>query len=154
METSLQVGRWRIRFDPELTRALHEKACVIACECVDCANFRAAGGAAFSGPFIDLLRQIGIDPGKPAELCHYGESGEPMPTQGWFHFVGHLDGGVDAWRQVSETTHSLETEPFPGMKGIGFSTRLCQVPDPFQGQQLVQLEFETTVPWVTAQPSS
>ena len=154
MEHSAQIGRWSIRFDPEATRKLYAEAPTIACECTDCANFRAAGEAAFSRPFLHLLRELGIDPGKPAELCHYGSSGEPMPTQGWFHFIGHLEGGADAWRQVSETAHNLDPEPYPGMTSIGFTSRLSQVPEAFEGQPLVQLEFEATVPWVTAVPSA
>ncbi len=152
MKHSSQVGRWSIRFDPDLTRDLYTRVSGIACECTDCVNFRAAGKAAFSAPFLNLLRQLGIDSSKPAELCHYGTSGEPMPTQGWFHFVGHIEGGADAWRQVDENTHTLDPEPFPGIKSIGFTSRLSQVPAPFEGQPLVQLEFEATVPWVTAVP--
>ena len=152
METSLQIGRWSVRCDPELTRQLYARTSAIACECADCANFRAAGEEAFPLPFLHLLQQFGIDSAKPAKLCHFGTSGEPMPTQGWFHFVGHLDGGADAWRQTNETTHSLDAEPFPGMKSAGFTARLSQVPAPFEGQPLVQLEFEAIVPWVTAAP--
>ena len=152
MELSSQIGRWSIRFDPDLTRDLYTQASVIACECTDCSNFRAAGEAAFSLPFLHLLRQLGIDPAKPAELCHYGTSGESMPTQGWFHFVGSLEAGADAWRRVSNTTHNLDPEPFPGIKSIGFTSRLSQVPEAFKGQSLVQLEFGTTVQWVTAAP--
>jgi hypothetical protein len=152
MEYSSHVGRWAIRFDPDLTRQLYTRVPVIACECTDCANFRAAGEAAYSPPFLNLLRQLGIDSSKPAELCHYGNSGEPMPTQGWFHFVGYLEGGADAWREVGESTQTLDSEPFPGIKSIGFTSRLSQVSEAFEGQPLVQLEFETTVPWVTAVP--
>jgi hypothetical protein len=152
MEYSSQIGRWSIRFDPELTRELYAKTAGISCECADCLNFRAAGDLAFSPAFIHLLRQLGVEPGKPAELCHCGNSGESMPTQGWFHIVGFLESGRDAWQQTGENTHSLDPEPFPGIKSIGLTARLSQVPKPFEGLPLVQLEFETTVPWVTAAP--
>lgn len=154
MESTSQVGRWRIRFDAELTRQLYKSTPVSTCECVDCVNFRAAGDRAFSFPFIEMLCLLGIDSSKPAELCHYGASGGAMPTQGWFHFVGALESGVDAWRQVGENTHSLDSEPFPGITSIGFTARISLVPTSFEGHQLVQLEFETTVPWVTAVPST
>ena len=152
MEISSQVGRWSIRFDPELTRRVYANTPASTCECTDCINFRAAGAEAFSPPFLHLLNQLGIDPSKPAELCHYGASGEPMPTQGWFHLVGHLDGGEDAWQQTSETTHLLDPEPFLGIKSVGFTSRLSLVPEAFEGHPVIQLEFETTVPWVTAVP--
>lgn len=152
METSLKVGRWNIRVDPELTADIYGQTSMFACDCTDCANFRAAGERTFSLPFLHLLRQLGIDPLKPAELCHYGNSGEPMPTQGWFHFVGHLDGGRDAWKQTGDNTHILDSEPFLGMKSIGFTSRIEQAPETFSGYSLVQLEFETVVPWVTPVP--
>jgi hypothetical protein len=147
MELCSKVGRWTIRFDPDATRESYAKASAIDCDCTDCANFRAAGAAAFPEPFLHLLRQLGIDPAKPAELCHYGTSGESMPTQGWFHFVGQLVDGADAWQRVSETAHHLDAEPFPGMQSIGFTSRLSHVPEAFAGQPLVQLEFDTVVPW-------
>jgi hypothetical protein len=76
-----------------------------------------------------------------------------MPTQGWFHFVGHLDQGEDAWRPVGDSGYTLDAEPFPGIESIGFTTRLALVPETFEGQPLVQLEFEATIPWVTAFPA-
>ena len=102
---------------------------------------------------MELLVMLGIDPAKPAELCHYGTSGNPMPTQGWFHFVGHLDEGADAWRQLGESSYTLDAEPFPEIESIGFSSRLALVPEAFADQPLVQLEFEATIPWVTAFPT-
>lgn len=132
MEGSAQVGRWSLRFDADVTREIYARISPITCDCTDCMNFRAAGAAAFSRPFLHLLARLGIDPSKPAELCHYGTSGEAMPTQGWFHFIGRLDGGADAWREVSETIQSLDPEPFPGMRSIGFTVRLSKVPEAFQ----------------------
>ena len=152
MERSMQVGRWCIRFDPDVTRELYAKTSGGTCECTDCVNFRAAGELAFSPPFLHLLWQLGVEPSKPAELCHCGASGEPMPTQRWFHVVGCLEGGRDAWQQTGPDTHSLEPEPFPGITSIGFTSRVSPVPKSYEGHPLVQLEFETTVPWVTAAP--
>jgi len=75
-----------------------------------------------------------------------------MPTHGWFHFVGQIVDGADAWRETSDTTHLLEGEPFPGMTSIGFTSRLSQLPATFAGYPVVQLEFEAVVPWVTSAP--
>ena len=152
MEISSQVGRWSFRCDPQLTQQLYRQLPEPSCDCTDCTNFRAAGDQAFSPPFLHLLQQLGIDKTKPAELCHYGTTGEPMPTNGWFHFVGHLDRGEDAWRSSGETSYTLEAEPFPGIKSIGFTLQLSLVPDVLIGQPLVQLEFESVVPWVIERP--
>lgn len=148
METISQLARWTFSFDRGQTSRIYRDVEPISCECIDCKNFRAAGELAFSPEFLTLLRQIGIDPSKPAELCHYGSSFEPMPTQGWFHFVGHLLSGADAWRQTGPSTSHLEPESFPGIKSIGLSTKLSQVPGPFSDHAVVQLEFETVTPWV------
>jgi hypothetical protein len=152
MEHSAQVGRWAIRFDPDLTAKLYSQTGPFACDCTDCANFRAAGDQAFSPPFLFLLRQLGIDRSKPAELSHLGDTGQPMLTQGWFHFVGHLDAGADAWRQAGASTWHLEPEAFPGIKSVGFTSQIAQASEPFGEHPLVQLEFETTVPWVIPVP--
>ena len=152
MESFLQVCRWGIRFDAEATRALYARTSGFDCTCTDCANFRFAGKAAYSPPVLHLLHQLGVDPAKPAELCHYGDSGRPIETHGWFHVVGRLEHGLDAWRQISEASYNLETEPFPGIKGVGFTANLSQVPKEFESFPLVQLEFETVVPWVAAVP--
>ena len=152
MENSAQIGRWNFRFDPDLTAELYGLSPAPACDCNDCKNFRAAADLVYSPPFLFLLKQLGIDKSKPAELCHYGTSGEPMPTNGWFHFVGHLDEGRDAWSQTSENSHVLDPESFLGMKSIGFTTQLALVPAPFRGHPTVQLEFGSIVPWVTRPP--
>lgn len=104
MEHSAQVGRWSIRFDPDLTANLYLQTAPFESDCTDCANFRAAKNQAFSPPFLPLLRRLGIDPSKPAELSHVGHTGQPMLTQGWLHFVGHLDAGADAWRPAGADT--------------------------------------------------
>ena len=146
MEHSAQIGRWTVRFDPDLTASLYSRISPSECECTDCANFRAAGSRAFSAPFLFLLRQMGIDPSKPAALCHYGESGEAMPTSGWFHFVGHLDAGADAWKQSGPTTWHLDPEPFPGIKRIGFTSRISLASALFAEHSLVHGKPTTCAP--------
>jgi len=145
----LHVGRLSFSFDPHETWGLCAQASGIACDCIDCTNFRGAGEAAFSLRFLQLLRKLGIDPSKAAELFHDGAGGEAMTTQGWFHFVGHLENGADAWREVGEGAHALAPEPFPGIKSSEFTPLCSLVPRGFEGKPLVQLEFETCVPWVS-----
>jgi hypothetical protein len=152
MEHSSRIGRWTVRFDPDLTAKLYLQTSPSACDCIDCVNFRAAGDQAFSPPFLFLLRQLGVDRSKPAELCHCGTSGQEMPTHGWFHFVGQLDDGADAWQHSGANTWHLDPEPFPGIKSIGLTSRINQAPEPFEGHPLLQLEFETNVPWVEPVP--
>ena len=144
-----RIGRWEIDCDPLQTAACYANGVGSeVCECSDCRNFRAASDLAFPQAFRDFANSMGIDVSKPAELCHYGSPGEPCPTSGWFHFVGALRSGSDAWVQTSPNTSQLDSEPAFGLKGIGFTTEIALLPDSFKGQPVVQLEFETVVPWV------
>jgi hypothetical protein len=92
------MGRLSFSFDPYDTRGLYAQVSGIACDCIDFTNFRVAGEVVFSLPFLQLLRKLGIDPSKAAELFHDGAGGEAMTTQGWVHVVGHLESGADAGR--------------------------------------------------------
>jgi len=42
----------------------------------------------------------------------------------------------------------LDSETAFGLKGIGFTTEIALLPDSFKGYPIVQLEFETVVPWI------
>jgi hypothetical protein len=145
----MRVARWELDFDPASTadcfaRFVEAKPC----ECTDCRNFRAAGNAAFTEPFLALAVQLGIDASKPSELCHYGQPGTPSLTHGWFHIVGSIMSGRDAWLQVDENTWHGDLESGFGLSGIGFTSRIHLLPDAFADRPVVQLEFETIVPWV------
>ncbi len=154
MEESAHVGRWTISYDAATTRRLYGLTEAWDCTCTDCANFRAVGAQAFSPTLAALLEKLGIDPLKPAELCHNGDTGQEMPTQGWFHFVGRIEHGEDAWRQVTATGRVLEAEQFAPGEELGFSNELALVPEQFRGHPIVQLEFGVTVPWVLGEQSS
>ena len=148
MEESTQIGRWTVAYDAVTTRRLYSATEAWDCTCTDCENFRAVGLGAFSPALLALLKKLGIDPLKPAELCHIGDTGQEMPTQGWFHFVGRIQHGEDAWRPVSATGSVLEAEEFSPGEEIGFSNDLALVPEPLRGHPLIQLEFAVTVPWI------
>jgi hypothetical protein len=95
-----------------------------------------------------------VDPTKPAELCTiaYREPSGLYLIGGWFHFVGSILSGDDALHWENNTgTYRLE-KLTPAVE-FGFSARLVLVPEAFVGLPLVQLEFQTRVPWVRAEPS-
>lgn len=143
------VGRWELDHDPVLTASCFAQHIVKnPCDCTDCRNFRVAIDSAFPPPFRHLLNQLGIDVSKPAELCHYGQPGHTCPTGGWFHFIGSIVAGGDAWRQTSDTSWTGDLEPYLGMVELGFSNRVALLPTVFIGHPIVQLEFSTNVPWV------
>lgn len=149
-----QVARWLIDHDPAETRRRYGQLPPgIGCACDQCRNFDTAAGQTFPAAFVRLLDDLGVDPAKPVELCHY--SREPSGlyfTGGWFHLVGAIIDGEDGFREVdgSGTCISRFEELVPGLE-FGFTNRLALVHDAFAGLPLVQLEFHTRVPWILAE---
>jgi hypothetical protein len=154
------IARWQIDYDADATRARYAQVAQgsqITCSCSDCRNFAAALEHAFPPPVRDILDQLGIDQSKPAEVYTTGEvDSDFQQYSGWFHFVGCIESGADAWRQVDEEGKSFtgEFEPFGTHFRIGFTSRIALLPEPFQSDPVVQLEFQTFVPWVLAEPRS
>jgi hypothetical protein len=147
----LEVANWQIACDPDATRAAFAPLPTgTDCSCDQCRNFNAAAGRTFPPEFLDLASSLGIDPTKPAELCHWTR--EPSGfylTGGWFHFVGHIVSGADPM-QHPDGTGTIQYETFAPGIDIGFTGHTGLVPDTFTGLPVCQLEFKTHVPWVLA----
>lgn len=144
------VARWVIDHDPDATRRCFAQLSVgSGCDCAYCRNFVAAVGEAFPAEFLAWLAVLGVDPTKPAELCHWNREPSGLyDTGGWFHLVGSIVAGEDLVED--DGTYQFE-ELVPGLQ-VGFTARLALVPEAFAGLPLVQFEFQTLVPWVLAEP--
>lgn len=149
----LPVGRWLIDCDPDTTRRCYAQLPVgTGCSCQQCRNFDAAAGRTFPPEFVRLLDTLGVDPTKPAELCHWcREPSGLYLTGGWFHLVGSIVAGKDLVEWVNNVGLMRFEELVPGLK-FGFSSYLALVREVFEGLPLIQLKFETRVPWVLAEP--
>jgi hypothetical protein len=154
------VARWQIEYDADATRACYAQVAQgsqVTCSCGDCRNFAAALEQAFPPAARAVLDQLGIDYTKPAEVYTTGRVDSGLHHYGgWFHFVGHIESGADAWRQVDKEGKSFtgELEPFADHCELGFTSRVALLPEPFHGKSVVQLEFETQIPWILAEPRS
>jgi hypothetical protein len=143
------VGRWLIEHDPDATRRRYTHLSAgTDCHCNQCRNLDAAVGRTFPSEFLGLADALGVDPTKPAELCHwYREPSGLYLTGGWFHFIGSILAGEDVmqWSDGSGTYHFEEL-----VRGLefGLTARLALVREVFAGLPIVQLEFQTRVPWV------
>lgn len=146
----LDLARWRIEFDSAATEdGYSQLRDGIACDCADCRNFMAASDVAFPASFRAIAGRLGIDLDKPAELSHCCREPSGLHLSGgWFHFVGAILSGADAWTAEGVNSWTQALEPLSKEFEFGFTVRLSLVPPPFQGQSLVQLEFMTRVPWV------
>jgi hypothetical protein len=153
----LDAGRWKIECDREATVHCYSSLPVgVECSCANCRNFIAAVDQAFPDEFRAIARGLGVDLGKPAELAHYGhETAGLRISGGWFHFVGTVLEGADAWNEVGSGSWTGALEQLVVGFEFGVSSRTALVRDPFLRHSVAQLEFITRVPWVIseAEPS-
>lgn len=129
-----KFGQWNFtvnRDETELAYRSIESGCADSCNCANCRNFAKARTLVFPFEFLGLLRQLGIDPGKEAEVYSFNSAATGfLDMSGWFHFVGTLE----------------ETGDFlPVDYGGGFSAWMCRAGAPrlpaLVSLPAVQLEF-------------
>jgi hypothetical protein len=139
-------GGWMYRADPDATVAAYnvaERGGVESCQCAGCRNFLSVRDSVFPAPFLDFLKQLGIDPHKDGEIYHTARvSAGRHIYGGWFHFVGTL-----------ERTGDFS----PVFFGERFSAWMCNPSAPslssLSNLSLVQLEiYADDVPWLLPEP--
>jgi hypothetical protein len=142
-----------IDHDADATRRCFDQLPIgTGCDCGYCRNFNAAAGRTFPSAFLEPTGALGVDPTKPAELCHYcREPSGLYLTGGWFHFVGSIMTGEDVMQWSNGTGTYRFEELVPGLE-FGLTGNLALVPESFAGLHVLQLEFQTRVPWVLAEP--
>ncbi len=98
-----------------------------------------------------MVERLRIDLRKPAELCHYCRELSGMHlTGGWFHVVGRICDGTDAWKPSGENAWLADFDDFGSGVSFGFSNRIASLPHSFEGLGVVQFHFTTRVPWVVS----
>ena len=154
MTNVLQIGRWSLRPDVERTREAHSqltKSGAAECGCSGCANFEAVRSQILAGPLGTILSQLGIDPPWEVEIYEMGRAPSGLHIYGgWFHIVGVLESGPDAWRPIEghESAATADFDPLSPTLSIGFHSNVALVRPSFQGMPLVQLEISAELPWV------
>lgn len=126
------------------------------CGCLTCRNYAAARAQALPQRVLELLTQLGIDPKLAGEVYCYGRSRRGLYGYGgWYHFVGRIEAGDDAWKKAGKPEDEYHTADYVkvgNVTEIGFSSRYAPPLGEFAGQELVQIPFETEIPWVLAEP--
>jgi hypothetical protein len=164
--TRIQVLEWTLECDPARTRAAYEgmgPGSPEACACDECRNFIAARHLAYPPEAMSLFAALGIRADAEAEVHRGGEaSSGRLAYCGWFHFAGAMLSGpsfrVTEQHGVGEgivgafRVSRLEYRPLAGTFDIGFSSVAHLAPKPWHDEVLLQLEFQTTVPWLLATP--
>ena len=153
----VNIGRWNLRCDREGTRAAHAgvtQGSPESCGCEHCLNFAAVRNQAYPSEVLAIFEQLGIDPRKEAEIwyTHRDESGLHH-YGGFFHFIGSIESGGDAKRMIADGVSTFDLELIGGYFEYGFTSDAALTPESFAGKEIVQLEFQTKVPWVLNTPA-
>jgi hypothetical protein len=148
----VRFGRWEVLCDSEATRTAYAGVFLGSpeeCGCEPCQNFAASRGQIYTPNILALLRKLGISSNREAEIYHLARlaSGRHL-YGGWFHFVGSIQSGSDATKQIAENAWQPDLEEADRYFSVGFSSHLALVQKSFSGFPLVQLEFSAEVPWV------
>jgi len=155
MEEAIQIGRWLVRPDVARTRDAHSKlfrSGAAECSCTGCKNFEAVRPQLLAGPLRGILERLGISPPWEVEVYESGRTATGLHDYGgWFHFVGTIESGGDAWRLVAPRSATLKVPDFERLSetlSIGLHADVELVREPFAGLPLVQLDFHAELPWV------
>ena len=106
---------------------------------------------AYPRDFREIAEALGIDLSKPAELCHYGLPATPVRlTGGWFHVVGSMESGRDAWKGDGppSSARTADFEKLASGAEFGVHSDAQLVADVFKDAPLIQIEFLVNVPWL------
>jgi len=137
----LRLGDQVIRYDREATVEAYrhvESGCSDHCSCNQCRNFAKQKDTVYPAEFLSLLQQLGIDPGKDADVYVRGSVDEGRcPYGGWFYLVGEL---VEKGWSVAQVAKDLQC-----------FFRECgtlSASHAWRGHDLLALEFMTNVAWL------
>ena len=148
----VHFGRWTLASDSDATISAHSAMSLGSpeeCGCTHCQNFAAQRPQIYPPAVLGLFGRLGIPRDHEAEIYHLLrlETGRHF-YGGWFHFVGSIISGRDAAKQVAENIWEPDLHAVSEFFSAGFSARIALVREPFKGLPLVQLEFQTQIPWI------
>jgi hypothetical protein len=143
-----KLGPWIFTVDREATANAYagaEKGGVDRCTCSPCRNFRLVRKAFFPPAFLRLLSDLKIDPEKDGEVWHVPlRRGEHL-YNGWYHFLGSLEGGQRDEQMNLTNSFSIRLKPYSGSPGL----------DAFKGTKCIELGFTLYgAPWLLDEPET
>ena len=118
------------------------------CVCEYCKNYVAFRSNVFPKEILDLFQQIGIDSRKEVEITTW----EELPNRfqrigGWFHFKGRVLSGKTYRVSKGEGSYTHDLTKISENFSIGFD-KGNDLSYFGKDEELVQVEFETIIPWV------
>lgn len=138
--TAFSFGSYRVRVSAGRTRAYYDAHPWEMCDCAGCRNFLKAA-ASLPEAVADAFRALGLDPLKPAEVCHYyAPTPDSVFSSAWYHVHGELVNG----ETMCELTDGVS---------VSCTTDCALLPDDFP-RPCFQVEFWfDRLPWVLAEPN-
>lgn len=139
----LQFVDWIVDVDKEITRKYYESILVSSeCQCLYCKNYREACNT-FTSQVKIFFDNLGIIPQREGEFAEVTIDDKNHMYTGFYHLVGDiLQGPINVmqnWRNVN----LIEIDNFK----FAFSRKVQMAPQNFP-KPVIQLEFETTLPWL------
>lgn len=139
MTTELRLGDQVIEYERELTVAAYQNIAeggALICGCDGCRNFAAQRQHVYPAQFLELCRQLGIDPNKEGEVwdCPADRIGVRY-YGGWLYLVGRL---------VAPGQYLVDIGNFR----YYFGTSFPRPPAAFAPHPVLTVEFFTTLPWI------
>ena len=112
---TVQILDWTVECDPEATRATHANMTAGSpeqCRCNDCLNFMAGRHLAYPPDALRIFAELGIQPDRESNVGgSIRLSSDSYQYNGWFHFVGHLQGGPEPRELVAKISAGEDIGP-------------------------------------------
>ena len=142
----LELPGWRVEFDRSVTVAAYERATIdgpVECGCDPCRNWALTREQIIPAALGSLLARLGVPMNREREVYHNArlESGLHL-YGGWYHFVGRVLFGEQ------ECSPFLSFERF----SVYFHSKPSLLPEAFAGLEVVELQFDAEVPWLSEVP--
>ena len=151
---TLDFGKYKLDIDIDRTRHFYEMADEsLGCDCAGCRNFRKAYPL-IPDAIHGFFRQLGVDPGKPAEMSAYeSQDGNMTFYDGFYHICGSILESPNLFIKIDDKHFQLDENATiklsPGYSAY-FTSECDLVEDGFPAP-VIQLEIQGNIPWVLAE---
>ncbi len=152
--TKIVFKDWKFEVDKNLTEYNYENlkfGGADSCDCKDCKNYVQYRENIFPEEVKLLFNSLGIDYKKDVEILSY----ESLPNDlhhvgGWFVFIGKMLSGNDCSKCLPSGGSTLDLFELTSNFSIGFTNKISY--SYFEKNlDLVQVEFQTNIPWVISE---
>ena len=149
----IRYGPWISEVDVESTRNRYEQRAqggTDCCTCWECKNFAVLREQAYPPDVLRLFEELGVDFRKETEVHHYGRLPSELHLyRGWFHIVGQLEHGPEAWVKTEDGKWQRrfhQSSPTFEM-GLHAKDNAPDCPGDFRNVHCVELDFYVQLPW-------